>query len=61
MGRGQAGVVAGKGGVVLTLQFSIFLSNFSNLSKTDGYLFAMENIDHLVFISGKLNQGKRSY
>ncbi len=31
------------------------------LSKTDGYLFAMENIYHLIFIWGKSNQGKRSW
>jgi hypothetical protein len=31
------------------------------LSGTDGYSFAMENIYHLVYIGEELNQGKRSY
>ncbi len=31
------------------------------LSETNSYLFAMENIYHFVFIWGKSNNGKRSY
>jgi hypothetical protein len=62
-GEGQVSTLAKTGGgLYLCCSFAYFGQfHTMQLFKTEGYLFAMENIYHLVFIRGESNQGKRIY